>query len=135
MKFRIIFRIVVVSLALLLSGYSFSPILELVYFSRVKFTLMDKAEENKYIYLCKKKETEEKTRENAIAANDFFVAGLDKISRKFVDSMMQDEEKDSDSNDTMTKAILGLNDESEKLAKNIESKFQCLMIDHIDLDE
>jgi len=129
------FYIGVVGLVLLLSGCNFTPLLELVYFSRVKFTFMDEAEENKYIYLCKKKETEEKTRENAVAANKFLLAGMDRITRKYTDSIMQGIEKDSDSDDMVDNAFLGLNDESEKLANDIESKFQCLMIDHIDLDE
>lgn len=125
------FYIGMVGLVLLLSGCNFSPLLEFVYFSRVKFTLMDEAEENKYIYLCKKKETEEKTRENAIAANKYFVAGLEEISRKFVDNIMQGTEKDSDS---ISQAFMGINNESEKLANDIENKFTCLMIDHIDLE-
>ncbi len=129
------FYVGVIGLVLLLSGCNFSPLLELVYSSRVKFILMDAAEENKYIYLCKKKETEEKTRENAVVANNFFIAGMDRISRKFTESIMQGIEKDSDSDDMIDNAFLGINSESEKLANDIESKFQCLMIDHIDLDE
>ena len=129
------FYVGVLGLVLLLSGCNFTPLLEFVYFSRVKFTLMDEAEENKYIYLCKKKETEVKTRQNAIAANKFFVEGLDEISRKFSDSIMQGVEKGSGSDDIVTNAILDLNNESEKLANDIENKFHCLMIDHIDLEE
>ncbi len=96
---------------------------------------MNDAGDKKYIYLCKKKDTEKATRDNAIAANKFLTAGLAKISQKYADDLMKGIEKDTDTDESMTTAESSLDDAAEKIIDELESKYQCLMIDSIDLEE
>lgn len=121
-------------------GCNSSSFLEVIYFNRVKFTFSDESKENKYVYLCKKGETEEETKQQALAANKYFLEGITKIVKDFSDSIFKqvksDTEKspDEENDDSIMAATIKLEMLSGKLALELEEKFECLLIDSIDLE-
>lgn len=147
----------------LLVGCDVSSVLEVVYFNRVKFSFTDDDNESKYIYLCVKAETKEKTKKRAVAANKYFVDNLNIITEEFTKGFFSDSGSDTESGDSdknnekenkngkekengkendseknLDKAIEAasakLTEGSEKLALELEEKFQCLLIDLVDLE-
>ena len=140
----------------LLSACDTTSLLETIYFTRAKFEFTDKEQANKFIYLCKKSETEEKTKQRAILADKYFQEGMAKIVKEFVDNYMlvsdDSEEKDSKENgeldgeqnnvkgkeaevkiDMADVAAKKLTKDSAILAEQLEAKFQCVMIDSVEL--
>ena len=123
--------------------------METIYFTRAKFEFTDKEQTNKFIYLCKKSETEEKTKQRAILADKYFQEGMAKIVKEFVDNYMlvsddSEEKKDSKENGAEEKeaevkidmtdvAAKKLTKDSAILAEQLEAKFQCVMIDSVEL--
>ncbi len=133
----------------LLSACDTTSLLETIYFTRAKFEFTDKEQTNKFIYLCKKSETEEKTKQRAILADKYFQEGMAKIVKEFVDNYMlvsddSEEKKDSKENGAEEKeaevkidmtdvAAKKLTKDSAILAEQLEAKFQCVMIDSVEL--
>ena len=121
---------------ILLSSCDTSTMLEVFYFNRVKFTFTDDAKENEYTYLCKKSENEGKTKEQAVLANQYFLTGLEKIVKEFSDNLLKEvesETKDTDGSDTFL-ATIKLEKQGEDLALELEDKFQCVLINSVDLE-
>lgn len=162
---------------ILLSGCDASSFLEIVYFNRVKFSFTSEDNLSKYIYLCKKGETEEKTKQRAELANKHFVTNLGVITESFAKSFFPEIEPDAqegssnkgslekhslkkrgtedknspvgdsfegsnsekksqeeNSEDAIKAATIKLEEDSEKLALELEEKFQCLLIEFVELE-
>ena len=126
---------------ILLSSCDTSTLLEAFYFNRVKFTFADDAKESEYTYLCKKAENEEKTKEQAVLANQFFLTGLNRIAKEYSESLFKEIESETDETDKKNSeknhtyaAIIKLEKQSEELALELESKFKCVLINSVDLE-
>ncbi len=125
---------------LLLSSCKMSSPLELLYFQRVKFSFIDDDKENKIIYLCSKEKTEEETRKKADEANNFYKVEFDKLVNGFTDNLFkqfnestaEDKKNDLSWVDSISSS-LDLSKKSEELVTQVESKYQCLLIDIIEI--
>ncbi len=133
---------IVVASILLLTACNFSKPLEWFYYDRTKFSFTSEDEETQYIYLCVKGKTPQETEKRANQANRFFTEKLDKISEEFADQLFSEVTADEDNKSKdessslvdIMKLSMQLQAQSEKLAKEVEKQFQCLLIDSVDIE-
>jgi len=112
--------------------------MELLHPDRVKFTFM--SDDEAYVYLCSKSSTEKETEERAGRAHKYFMEELEKISEDFSnhfigsleDKSSEDKGEKKEDNFSMMdglKAAMNLQEQGEKLGVEIESNYQCLLVE------
>jgi len=126
---------------LLLSACNFSKPLEWIYYDRTKYTFTSEDEETEYVYLCKKGETIKETETRANDAHVYFITQLNIITEAFAEEFMAQIKDEVESGDDEGFSVIGglqatmkLQKKSKKLAKDVEKKHQCLLIDNIETE-
>jgi len=124
------------SILLSLAGCNF---LEVVYYDRAKLSFIDKKKETRFVFLCKKGEDQKGTNKRFDQARAFFEqrmsAILEEYSTKLESLIDAPDLKGEKLSDNIDQSFNKLSKQSEQLALQLEKKYQCLLLDSIDLDD